>query len=145
MSEVTVMRDWSTARAWLYREIVPSLAMNPERWKQIDDLLQSALRPTPDRRAEFLHGACAGDTALEQEVRSLVSSAQKAEKFLRRPAIVVAGKAAATLQDDSRLDRSSASLDGKPFRTTEDRQAGRWRHGSGLQGRRHSPCVVSSR
>ena len=24
--------------------------MDPERWKQIDDLLQSALRLTPDRR-----------------------------------------------------------------------------------------------
>ena len=87
--------------------------MDPERWKQIDDLLQSALRLTPDRRAEFLHGACSGDTALEQEVRSLLSSDQKAENFLRRPAIEVAGQAAATLQDDSILDRISASLEGQ--------------------------------
>jgi serine/threonine protein kinase/Tfp pilus assembly protein PilF len=87
--------------------------MDPERRKQVDDLLQSALRLTPDRREEFLQGACSGDTALEQEVRSLLSSDQKAENILRRPAIEMAGQAAATLQDDSIPDRISGSLEGQ--------------------------------
>ena len=102
VSAVTVMRDWSTAKAWLYRELRASLAMDPERWKQVDNLLQSALARDPGRRDEFLHGACAGDTALEREVRSLLSSDQKAENFLRRPAIEVAGQAARDpSQDDT--------------------------------------------
>ena len=69
--------------------------MDPERWKQIEEVLQSALRRSPEQREEFVHQACAGDAALEREVRSLLISDQQAAGFLRRPAIEVAARAEA--------------------------------------------------
>ena len=49
--------------------------MDSERWKQVDSLLQSALERPPDEREAFLRQACAGDEALEREVRSLLAVA----------------------------------------------------------------------
>jgi len=45
--------------------------MKPERWKQMDQLLEAALEREPKRRAEFLNQACGGDEELpEQEEQS---------------------------------------------------------------------------
>ena len=56
--------------------------MDPEHWKQIDSLLAMALERPPEEREAFLRQSCAGDAELEREVRSLLSSHQKAERFL---------------------------------------------------------------
>ena len=69
--------------------------MDAERWKQVDSLLQSALLVSSDEREEFLRRECAGDAALEQEVRSLLISHRNANDFLEDPAIRVAAKAMA--------------------------------------------------
>jgi eukaryotic-like serine/threonine-protein kinase len=66
--------------------------MDSERWKQVDDLLQAALECPPAERAEFLRQACAGDHALEREVRSLLASQQDAGSFLENRAIEVAAR-----------------------------------------------------
>ena len=66
--------------------------MDAERWKQVDDLLQSALLLSSDRRDEFLRQACAGDAALEQEVRSLLDSHRNVGGFLEGRAIRVAAQ-----------------------------------------------------
>jgi Tol biopolymer transport system component/predicted Ser/Thr protein kinase len=72
--------------------------MDPDRWKQVDSLLQAALaRPVAERDA-FLRHACAGDAELEREVHSLVSSQQDAGSFLDHPAIEVAAQAIAREQ-----------------------------------------------
>jgi eukaryotic-like serine/threonine-protein kinase len=55
--------------------------MTPERWQQVDKLLERALEEKPDRRAAFLDEACNGDVALRQEVESLLSAHGKAEGF----------------------------------------------------------------
>ena len=65
--------------------------MTPERWQQIDKLLEQALEQEPDRRSAFLDEACQGDAALRQEVESLLSAHGKAEGFteagpMRKPA-----------------------------------------------------------
>ena len=52
--------------------------MDSDRWKQVDNLLQSVLERPPVDRAEFLRQACGGDEALEREVRSLLSSRAEA-------------------------------------------------------------------
>jgi eukaryotic-like serine/threonine-protein kinase len=49
-----------------------------------------ALERPPEDREEFLRRACAGDEALEREVRSLLASQQQAGSFLESPAIGVA-------------------------------------------------------
>src|SRR5258706_114737 len=66
--------------------------MDSEQWKQVDNLLQVALERPPAERAEFLRQACAGDDALEREVRSLLASQQETGSFLESPAIEVAAR-----------------------------------------------------
>src|ERR1035438_6803588 len=54
--------------------------MEPERWRQIESLLEAALAQPPEKREEFLARACPDDTQLRGEVESLL--AQKADSFL---------------------------------------------------------------
>lgn len=61
--------------------------MNVPRWKQVDELLQSALDRPPEQREAFLHDVCSGDETLEREVHALLRLDQSAEGFLSRPAI----------------------------------------------------------
>jgi eukaryotic-like serine/threonine-protein kinase len=60
--------------------------MDAERWKRVDDLLQSALRVPGDKQGEFLRQACGHDTDLLEEVQSLLTSHRKAGSFLESPA-----------------------------------------------------------
>src|SRR5215471_7238457 len=64
--------------------------MDPDRWKQIDSLLQAVLEQPPEERDAFLRRSCGSDQKLEREVRSLLSSQQRAGRFLENPAIEVA-------------------------------------------------------
>jgi serine/threonine protein kinase len=66
--------------------------MDAERFKQVDNLLQSALLVPSDQRDGFLRQACAGDAELEQEVRSLLTSYRNVGNFLEDPAIKIAAK-----------------------------------------------------
>jgi eukaryotic-like serine/threonine-protein kinase len=66
--------------------------MTPERWQQVDKLLEQALEQEPERRGVFLDQVCNGDAALRQEVESLLSAHGKAEGFteagpMREPAV----------------------------------------------------------
>ena len=72
--------------------------MDSNRWKRIDNLFHAALQQPPAARDEFLRQACAGDEALEREVRSLVASEQEAGSFLAGPAIDMAARAMALQQ-----------------------------------------------
>jgi eukaryotic-like serine/threonine-protein kinase len=85
-------------------------AVDSERWKQVDNLLQASLdRPTAER-AEYLRRACAGDETLEREVLSLLASQQEAGSFLQSPAIEMAARALALQQDEG-----AGSLSGQTF------------------------------
>jgi serine/threonine protein kinase/Tfp pilus assembly protein PilF len=64
--------------------------MKVERWKQVDDLFQSAVERAPGERAAFLDKACHGDEGLRREVESLLTSHERAENFIERPAFQVA-------------------------------------------------------
>src|SRR5258706_10129616 len=66
--------------------------MEPERWKQIDQLLEAALDRAPSQRAAFLNQACAGDDALRREVESLLGSDEEAGSFIESPAFEVAAE-----------------------------------------------------
>src|SRR6476661_4237125 len=61
--------------------------MDSEQWKRIDNLLHAALDRPPAERDAFLWRECAGDEALEQEVRSLIASDRQAGSFLDEPAL----------------------------------------------------------
>jgi len=61
--------------------------MKPERWQQIDSVLQAVVaRPLAEREAR-LDEACAGDKSLRQAVESLLSFREKAESFLEGQAL----------------------------------------------------------
>src|SRR6266699_4994372 len=64
--------------------------MKAERWKQVNDLFQSAVERAPEERAAFLHEACHGDEGLRREVDSLLTSYERAENFIELPAFEVA-------------------------------------------------------
>jgi tetratricopeptide (TPR) repeat protein len=67
--------------------------MNPDRWKQVDNVLQSARERSPEERDAFLRNVCAGDEALEREVRSLLAVEPNVATFLETAAIEVAARA----------------------------------------------------
>src|ERR1022692_2641947 len=69
--------------------------MDSERWKQVNEVLQSALDRPPEERDAFLRSACAGDETLEREVRSLLASDERAGGFLENAAMEVAARAMA--------------------------------------------------
>src|SRR5262245_1340062 len=52
--------------------------MTPERWKQIDQIFESALELSVEKRSAFLEQACAGDDELRKEVETLLSSEHRA-------------------------------------------------------------------
>ena len=87
--------------------------MEPERWRQIDEMFHRALEHDAGPRAEFLAGACGGDEALRREVEALLAAHERAESFIETPA----GDLAAEL-----LSRTRTALDvGQrigPFRIT---------------------------
>jgi serine/threonine-protein kinase len=69
--------------------------MDTDRWKLVEDLLQSALELPPERREEFLRQTRIGDPSLIDEVRSLLTSHRKAGGFLETPAAEAAARAMA--------------------------------------------------
>ena len=65
--------------------------MDPDRYRQLDGLLQSALQLSPSRRAAFLRELSASDPGLEGELRSLLALEPQAGAFLEQPALKAAG------------------------------------------------------
>ena len=78
--------------------------MDPERWKQVDELLQSVLALPANERDEFLHRACAENDEVEREVRSLLHAHDKAGGFLKTPAIDIAARAIARSDAQEQVD-----------------------------------------
>ena len=61
--------------------------MQPERWRQIEELYHAARALEGQERAAFVQKACAHDAALQQELESLLASGDEAESFIETPAL----------------------------------------------------------
>src|SRR5262245_15481137 len=48
--------------------------MEPDRWRRIEEIFQSALDCEPERRSALLDAACGSDPALRVEVESLLAA-----------------------------------------------------------------------
>jgi serine/threonine protein kinase/TolB-like protein/Tfp pilus assembly protein PilF len=59
--------------------------MTPERWKQVDQLMQEALEREPAERAAFLAEVCGGDDDLRGEIESLLGFHDRAGDFIEAP------------------------------------------------------------
>jgi len=66
--------------------------MDPEQFKLVDEILQSALAVPPGERDAFLRQACAGKENLEREVRSLLAFSDRPDGILETPAIDFAAR-----------------------------------------------------
>ncbi len=80
--------------------------MTPERYRQIGQLYHEASALTPDERAAFLDGACAGDPLLRQQVEALLIANDEAESFIEQPAMEVAAEMFATQQAGAMIGRA---------------------------------------
>src|ERR1700733_4929146 len=76
--------------------------MDPERWRQVEQLYLAAVEKKPEERAAFLEQACSGDSSVREEVESLLSFTPNADKLLQ-----------ATVQEVA----SQASIDSAPTTT----------------------------
>jgi eukaryotic-like serine/threonine-protein kinase len=72
-----------------------------DRWKEISEIVEAALRRPVDERPAFLATACAGDEPLRLEIESLLSCHSDAEALMASPAIDV--MAAAIVADSDSL------------------------------------------
>jgi serine/threonine-protein kinase len=61
--------------------------VEPERWRQIERLFESALERPERDHAAFLERACAGDDELRREVASLLAQRSAAAQFIEVPAM----------------------------------------------------------
>jgi eukaryotic-like serine/threonine-protein kinase len=60
--------------------------MTPERWQEIQDVLEKALELAPGERSAFLNQACSSDPSLRQEVETLLASSDDVRSsFLQSP------------------------------------------------------------
>src|SRR5437667_12154584 len=84
--------------------------MDSDRWKQVEDVLQSVLDRAPEERDAFLRYACAGDEAVEREVRSLLTSEGQAGRFLEHPAIEVAARVLARQQSEDAQESTDSPV-----------------------------------
>jgi serine/threonine protein kinase len=81
--------------------------MNPDRWRQVDELFDAALELPEGEREKFLKEACDGDEELRHEVTSLLEAHEKIDDFIESPAIELVGKAVSQKADnaDSFIER----------------------------------------
>jgi serine/threonine-protein kinase len=66
--------------------------VEPERWRQVEQLYHASLQVSTDQRAAFLKNACGDDEELLSEVESLLAHEESAEGFIKAPAFEVAAR-----------------------------------------------------
>lgn len=75
--------------------------MDPERWKQIDELFDAVLDLPENQRDEFLSAQTSGDESLKQEVMGLLKAGTGAEKFLENSAMDLMAQELANNQNET--------------------------------------------
>jgi eukaryotic-like serine/threonine-protein kinase len=75
--------------------------MTPARFQTIEEIFLAALEQEPDQVSAFLDTACEGDAALRREVEALLTSDQRAGRFIERSAVGLATKIIQNRQADS--------------------------------------------
>ena len=58
--------------------------MAGDKWSQVKEILDAAIRQKPEERAAFLDEACNGDNGVRGEVESLLSSFGRADGFMEK-------------------------------------------------------------
>src|SRR5262249_35040151 len=79
--------------------------MTSERWEQVKQIYDSALRHEASQRAGYLDQACARDAPLRREGESRLASEARAESFIETPALAMAAGLLAQEPDSSAVGR----------------------------------------
>ncbi len=66
--------------------------MTPKQWHRVKEVFEAALDHPPGERAAFVGQACAGDSLLQSEVNSLLSSYEQETRFMETPAAALAAQ-----------------------------------------------------
>ncbi|HZJ44214.1 MAG TPA: protein kinase [Pyrinomonadaceae bacterium] len=66
--------------------------MTPERWEQVKEIFNSAIKYPQKERRVFLDQACSNDAELRTEVESLIASHEKSGEFIDEPAFQLAAQ-----------------------------------------------------
>ena len=74
--------------------------MTPERWQQVKEIFEAAIKYLPEHRELFLSQACRGDEELRSEVESLITSHEKEGSFIDEPAYYAAAELLANEKSD---------------------------------------------
>jgi len=83
--------------------------MDPERWKQIDRIVQQALSQPPASVKSFLEEACAGDEKLRDEIDALLRNDSGDGDFMKTPAVEFPARALA----EDRAAEQACTLTGR--------------------------------
>jgi serine/threonine-protein kinase len=65
--------------------------LNAERWRQVDQIFNEALKQKPNERDTFLDRECAGDVSLRMEIDTLIRAHDAAGSFMETNAAPSAG------------------------------------------------------
>src|SRR5437667_7843773 len=80
--------------------------MKAELWQQVREILDQAIALPANERSAYLDKTCNGDSALHEEVESLLRSHEDAGSiFLKNPAVDLKGSVAAAPPVQSRVGR----------------------------------------
>jgi len=66
--------------------------MKPDRWYKIEQVFHAALQRKPEDRANFLNQSCAGDPALYDDVKALLTSYETDDSFFEDSASALAAE-----------------------------------------------------
>ncbi len=83
--------------------------IDPERWHQIEQICEAALKREAGERAAFLKEACGEDEGLRREVESLLAHEEAAQSFIEVPALEKAAKVLAEDRSPSLLGQQIGS------------------------------------
>jgi serine/threonine protein kinase/tetratricopeptide (TPR) repeat protein len=81
--------------------------MSSERWRQLEEIFQTALDLAPEMRAPYIAQACAGNKDLRRQVEALLAQYDEAGNFLDEPVYERSGvqALAALIDDDPVIDQ----------------------------------------
>jgi serine/threonine-protein kinase len=84
--------------------------LNPERWRQVDEIFDAALDAPPADRPDFLLAACDGDEELRTHVEALLEACERVDEHFDTPVSALAAALVAS------SERSSPGRQVGPFR-----------------------------
>src|SRR4051812_16232543 len=84
--------------------------MDPQRWKQIENLYHAAQERDANTRATFLARACGDDADLRKEVESLLAADPGDKDFMEKPAMEMAAQEFAGRRARTRIESEQMKI-----------------------------------